>query len=505
MLPYLSDVNKSKATMLQFKGYNHNKAISEGEMYDMKNLSSDEYPLLVTRNKRQEVQTLTKPNGIFAKTYLAYVDGTEFYYNSLFKGYVSDSKKKFYSIGAYIIIMPDKKYFNTANDDFGNIEAEYTGSAVISNSKIIAQGIGTYFKQFDAIEISGCATDSNNKSAVIQKVEDNAISFTSYALADESNITSISVKRSMPDMDFMTEHENRLWGCSSKNHEIYACKLGDPTNWKCFEGIASDSYAVTIGSDGDFTGACTHMGYVIFFKENHIHKVMGSKPMNYQAMDTQALGVAKGSEKSLVNINGVLYYNSIEGIAAYQGGLPEIVSSKLGIDPYFDAVAGHYKNKYYVSMKNYINEWSLFVLDTKTGLWFKEDDLHVEYFSELDGALYYIDGTELMKIDGISEEIVEWYAEFGDFEDGTFGRKSISKIILRYSLESGNHMDIYIQYDSDGTWNKVCVINSDSDIIKKAEAQIIPHRCDHFRIKIEGTGDVTLYEIQKNIAIGSDK
>src|SRR5699024_8801601 len=92
----------------------------------------------------------------------------------------------------------------------------------------------------------------------------------------------VTVSREIPDMDFLTESENRIWGCSSKNHEIYACKLGDPTNWNCFEGISTDSYSATIGSDGDFTGACTHLGNVLFFKEDSIHKVWGSRPADFQ-------------------------------------------------------------------------------------------------------------------------------------------------------------------------------------------------------------------------------
>ena len=33
----------------------------------------------------------------------------------------------------------------------------------------------------------------------------------------------------IPKMDFITEHNNRLWGCSSANREIYCSKLGSAT------------------------------------------------------------------------------------------------------------------------------------------------------------------------------------------------------------------------------------------------------------------------------------
>ena len=58
-----------------------------------------------------------------------------------------------------------------------------------------------------------------------------------------------TLKREMPNMDYLTVADNRIWGCSNSAHEIYACKQGDPTNWYSYAGISKDSYAVTIGSD----------------------------------------------------------------------------------------------------------------------------------------------------------------------------------------------------------------------------------------------------------------
>ena len=99
---------------------------------------------------------------------------------------------------------------------------------------------------------------------------------------NEGLAVSITLERRVPELDFVTEQGNRVWGCSKKENTIYACRLGDPTNWYSYRGIASDSYAVSVGSDGAFTGAASCMGYVLFFKENCIHKLYGSKPSDYQ-------------------------------------------------------------------------------------------------------------------------------------------------------------------------------------------------------------------------------
>lgn len=105
--------------------------------------------------------------------------------------------------------------------------------------------------------------------------------------------TPVRMERRVPDLDYVTECDNRVWGCSSKENVIYACRLGDPTNWFSYRGIAADSYAVTVGSDGAFTGAATCMGYALFFKENTLHKLYGSKPSDFQLTSLRCRGVAK--------------------------------------------------------------------------------------------------------------------------------------------------------------------------------------------------------------------
>ena len=98
------------------------------------------------------------------------------------------------------------------------------------------------------------------------------------------------VERRVPDLDFLTECDNRVWGCSSRDNVIYGCKLGDPTNWFSYRGTAADSYAVTVGSDGEFTGAATCMGYALFFKENTLHKLYGSRPADFRLVSVQCRG-----------------------------------------------------------------------------------------------------------------------------------------------------------------------------------------------------------------------
>ena len=88
-----------------------------------------------------------------------------------------------------------------------------------------------------------------------------------YSISDP-----VTVSRKMPNMDFVVEANNRLWGCrygtainGNVVNEIYCPKRGDFKNWNCFMGIATDSWVGAVGTDGQFTGAITHLGYPLFF------------------------------------------------------------------------------------------------------------------------------------------------------------------------------------------------------------------------------------------------
>ena len=128
--PTLYTKENSRQMVDLFKGYNHNMRISDGEFFDMKNMTSDYYPVLSPRKNRGVYASATNPTGLIAKDALCYVDGNTFYINEypVDMG-LSDEPKQLISMGAYVIIMPDKKWINTIDHQFGNIEAHFDNEA----------------------------------------------------------------------------------------------------------------------------------------------------------------------------------------------------------------------------------------------------------------------------------------------------------------------------------------------------------------------------------------
>ena len=325
----------------------------------------------------------------------------------------------------------------------------------------------------------------------------------------ESQEESITISRSVPEMDFVLESRNRLWGCryglnaeGEVVNELYCSKLGDFKNWNVFMGISTDSYVASLGSDGEFTGAIDYLGYPCFFKENTLHKVYGSMPSDFQIQTTQLRGVEKGSSKSLAIVNEVLYYKARGVVVGYDGSLPTEISAALGEVQYKNAVGGKHRNSYWISMQDEDGEWHIFEYYTRSGMWFRQDSTKVDGFCAVGNELYFISGGEIRTMFGGADGPVEWMAETGPIGMEMVDKKYVSRMVARMSLGIGSTVTFSIRYDEEDEWKTLFSITGTT--IRSFTVPIRPHRCDHFRLRVEGIGDAKLYSYAKTIEQGSD-
>ena len=591
--PRLRALEPSRQMVDVFKGYNHNLRIGEGEFFDMKNMTSDYYPVLSPREIRGVYASPANPTGLIAKDALCYVDGSKFVINEYeVEMGLNDEPKQLISMGAYVIIMPDKKWINTkcwikedqfdTENGWGEIDAHFDNEASESDVtfslctidgadrmvkytpanepkkedypdlenldlwidqsstphmlkqyseasavwvqiattyiKISSSGIDKAFNLYDGVTISGIVADELqdlNASHVIWAKGDNYIVVVGMLDAEATQTAAegvINVDRKMPIMDFVIESGNRLFGCrygpaanGEVVNEIYASKLGDFKNWNCFMQISTDSWVGGVGTDGQFTGAVTHMGYPLFFKENCVHKVYGNYPANFQIQTTACRGVQKDCQKSLAIVNETLFYKSRSGVCAYDGSLPTEVSYAMGNAAYSEAVGGSHGNKYYISMKDAEGEFNLFVYDTAKGMWHKEDDLQVDCFCSCRGEMYAISSGKIITMlgSGIQEtENVEWMVQTGEIGISTPDAKYISRLTLRMAMDVGSEVSIYAQYDFSDEWECQCVLTSTN--LRSFSVPIRPKRCDYMKLRIDGVGNAKIYSITKTIEQGSE-
>ena len=329
----------------------------------------------------------------------------------------------------------------------------------------------------------------------------------------EGNTDAFRLERRVPDLDYLTECDNRLWGCAQNENVIYGCKLGDPTNWFSYRGIAADSYAVTVGSDGAFTGAASCMGYALFFKENTLHKLYGSKPSDFQLSSLRCRGVAKNAARSLCVLNETLYYLSPDGVMAWDGSLPTKVSGALDAAKLANvqsAVGGALDGRYYLHISR--ESARLLVYDTEKGLWSEEDVCSCDMTST-GGQLYLWDGQALWAADPTREP--DWQSTDGvetdiPFElvtgdvglDGT-EQRYLSRLTLRLDAERTSTVEVAVSYDG-GAWETVATLAAQGRR-RSYDLPFVPRRCGSLRLRLRGKGQITLRSLVRTIAPAKGK
>lgn len=409
--------------------------------------------------------------------------------------------------------------------------------------KIKCAGIGKAFDEYDGVRISGVTVETLNdlnNTMVIYSKGDDYIVVVGFLKDIENNTQtgSITIERIVPEMDYVIESNNRLWGCryglnrdGEVVNEIYASKQGDFKNWECYPGLSTDSYTVSLGADGEFTGAISYLGYPVFFRQDCIHTVVGNYPATYQLQTTNGRGVQAGCHNSLAIVDGVLYYKAVGGVCAYTGSFPTEVGLALGEDGrrYYGAYAGGFRHKYYIGMRDALSSsdstW-LYVYDTTRGLWHKEDEYNGEEFcyigtDSVDRLLYLTPydesddnyGYNIMSIidegttfkEGVDygyDEKFDWFVETGALGCSYIDKKYISRISLRLSIGIGTRVRIFAEYDSSGSWEPLATITGTR--LGTFTLPVRPRRCDHLRLRIEGDGEAKIFSISKTLEQGSD-
>lgn len=594
-LPPLKQKPAQQAVTSIFMGINRAQEIQDGEFAHEMNLSTREYPMLCPRKSRGIGETINGTyRGMMDKNgkMVVIIGNRVEYGGEVIEGITLSEDadmlpKRMVGFGAYVVIFPDKVFFNSIDvTDCGSLEAEYHSEGPIQYSmarldgedydnitesstapsdpdngdywldtstsphrlmmysevtglwqhietvytRIAAAGIDESINAGDTVEISGIAFGTGEIAEQAQAMNGTQYIYdkgegwiTILGLLDESSTQtegSITIERRCPDLDFVVEESNRLWGChygpdkdGKTLNEIYACKLGDFRNWRVYQGISTDSYTVSIGSDGPFTGAISYAGMPMFFKEDCVHKIYGNKPSNYQVMTTQMHGVQRGSEKSLCNVGGIVFYLSPFGVEIFDGSMPESVSLALGQNRMRAGVAGTIDRKYYLSVLE-DEEPHLYVYDLRRNIWHEESTEGVKEFANTTGDLcmmleHRID--TVMGTIGASEGLVAWYAETGmqGWEQhsrnvmGAADDKYITRYQLRAVMPVGSKMRAYLAYNG-GPWEEKLSIENGWSDTRTLLMPVFPKRCDHMKMRIEGEGEIKLHSITRNLSGGGD-
>lgn len=522
MLPFLNRANaKSQKQIVAFRGLNLTDAYQDGDLADCVNLSFRRFPYLSTRLARKTIGSYPGATAMTARDKLVIVQGTgqmdengveiaDLLYDDEVVGQVTAGDKQFAVINTKMVIWPDKVYLdlNPASMKLKPLGADTSGTgATFTADSMTVSGwpdLTTVFVVGDTVTIGGCTTNAgNNIDVTIKELTATSLKAGKDVFTAGRETGTITLERKIPDMDFICESENRLWGCSSKAQTIYASAQGDPTNFFTYD-VDTGSWAVAVGSEGDFTGCCKLASSVLFWKETKLHKVLGSYPSEYSVYSYDIEGLKKGCHKSLQIVNETLYYVGLHGVNIYTGNLPTLISAELGDTVMDNAVAGTDGDTYYLNVKD--GQYGrLFVYDIQNRMWTKETGAFVKDFARIGKDLYYLDHGYVYRVESSEDELKDdekdWWAQFCPFYDTIHGRKRYTKILLRMELPEGSWMDASVRMDG-GKW-----ISCKRLYGKKVDVvpmQIPINRCDRLELKLRGQGHCTILGLALEYQVGSD-
>ena len=326
------------------------------------------------------------------------------------------------------------------------------------------------------------------------------------------------VENAVPLLDFGVSCGNRLWGCRyGRNrkgelvNEIYASAPGNFRVWERFEGIASDSYALSCGSDGPFTGAAVYGGNPLFFKENTLHRIYGTYPFSATALPCN--GVARGSEQSLAVVNNRMIYQSRWGLCTYSGSLPTLLDLPFGGKRYTHGVAAANSTLYYLSTVDESEQPVLFVYDTQRDILTKEDGVRARYMAAVGEDIFATvstgEGMEILVLTGKTsfaparEEAVCFFGQTGRLGESAKGTGYLHGLELNAQLSAGSTLTVQVQYNGKGEFTPLATLKEGHFGRVRVPLRLRP--CQYFTLRLKGKGECTLYSLTHLTRTGGTK
>ena len=532
-IPYNLEPKTTRQTAL--RGLNFSDNYDDGALADSLNQSTRRYPYISTKFPREQVEGLTDISSIYSFDGLWYVknnnlyriteDGTETIIND---GSLSNEPKQFAAMYHKLVIFPDKLYVDL--DKIGTQQPavlplgakleNVTGSVTVSSAEEGAhictvtltmpagESVSDYFQEYDIINMSGWNNPKNNKYKQIIEIPEgttNQFIVQDETMEAESGAT-VTIEREVPNLDFICEKNNRLFGASNDSRTIYISARDDPRNF--MSDNDAGGFAVDVATEGKFTGCASLSNSVVFFKEHSITKILGDYASEFTLNNYEMEGVKAECSKSVRKINETVLYLGCNGVYSYNGGNASLISNIFGEKRLKNGVAGSDGTNYYLSAKD--GENTLFLsFNLQTGLWLREDDTEAKDFAMVGETLYVLDDEGKVWKENGEEGMIPFSMTFkpfyetvsGAYNSSTiiFANKRYAKIYLRTEMAKGAYCRIEVKLDG-GVWREV------GKIVGKGGLTVTPvpiGRCDKYELRLFGKGPFTLLNLEREFRVGS--
>ena len=315
----------------------------------------------------------------------------------------------------------------------------------------------------------------------------------------------------IPSLQYATVHLSRVFGVD--NSKVYASAFNDYSNWAVdtaeeyneknawFSESQSNSKA-----DGKFTGITAFQGHVVCFKKDFMHEIYNTKNP-FRIQDIYAEGAI--DNRTICDVDGNLFFCSEDGVKIYTGGNPRIISQNLGIDRFYNAVAGTDGRCYYLycSSEKDIDEnteHNLFVYDTYCQCWSRAyaPDAIIGIASCNFGLFAMTAGGILYKLDS-GNYTFSWSIETDLMTGQSCDIKHIDKLQLECEIDNVASFVISIEDANGGNTLIWSSEGREGHVIARVKLRSMAS--EGFKIRISGSGKVIIRAMELLIKQGGDK
>ena len=147
------------------------------------------------------------------------------------------------------------------------------------------------------------------------------------------------------------------------------------------------------------------------------------------------------------------------------------------------------------------------MLDTRQGLWYREDGVEALGFAPWGGDLYCLTAEgQLLAMKGAGETHegpVQWMAETGEMGLDAAESRYLVRLSLRLLPEAGSTVRAWLSYDEGGSWRPAGSLEG-AGRVQACTLHIRPRRCRQLRLRLTGRGGCRIYSLSAVYEKGSD-
>ena len=520
MLPELEKTRTLRQIDADFThGMWHRPGAKAGTYYAGENLCGEQYPAVCARPPRRSwINLINEVHGMFCANDLLIACGGELLramgYNKVeVIGTLTTKEKLFGALGKEVLILPDFSVYNTETRKLKSkrVNLQLANVQVQTEQYVDNDGIARsykyntlycndfnfldFFSPGDAVCLTG--SEYNDGIHIIRRVEEFHLRFDENTFAAE-DITFCTLSMEAPPLEGLCTCGGRLWGFAGDT--IYASAPGTVNNWYRYENNAQSSYCIKGTVSSTFTACTMHAGRPVFFKTNSMVEVYGDGPENFSFHETMLSGVMSGSASSLCSVGGDMLYLSENGVIRCSGSNATVISEPLGQQLY-SGIATTDGRRYYLSAEDAQGIRALYIYDTVTQAWHKEDGSNIRYLNYLQGDVYACDSNDQVSIigqnvtgNGVTRGPASSYIELHPLMDDARGEIVPVRLGVRVQCEQESMLTLFVCYDG-GSWEKRATLETRGSRLWYVPLQ--PRACHSLGIRIEGDGEYRLLSVIK--------